>query len=220
MKSKTWFYKYIIPSATRFVVTIYSHCIRLTLVGKENVDIVKESGKPVIYAFIHGRQFFVYHLFGGKNICVMSSTSRDGRLQAAILEKFGFKIAWGSTAKSPVRALIGIIKMMKAGHDSIMAVDGPKGPLYQVKPGILFLAKKCNAVIIPFVFSAKKAVIMKAWDKYMLPKPFTKAVGLYGKPFFPSDNTGKDTIDKESKELQKVLLDLMLDADELSGWQR
>jgi len=216
---KDWTYKYILPSLGWAAVTVYSRLLRLTIVGKERNREVLESDKPVIYAVIHGRQFAVYRVLGYNDLCVMSSTSRDGMLQAGVLKKFGFKIAYGSSAKSPVRALVGMIKLMQAGYNGIMAVDGPKGPIYKVKPGILFLAKKMDAVIVPFVFSSKKAVIMKAWDKYMLPKPFTKTVALFGEPFFPSADSSKDVIDKECEALEKILLDSMKKADELAGWR-
>jgi len=217
MKFKGILYKYIIPAVVKPIITIYSHCLRLTVTGLQEVEKIKKTGKPIIFAVLHGRQFMVYRCFSHKKIGAMSSTSRDGRLQADILKKFGFQIAWGSSGKSPVRALIGLIKIMNAGYDGIMAVDGPKGPIYEVKPGILFLAKKLDAVIIPYIFSAEKAIIMKAWDKYMLPKPFTKVLVEYGEPFEPSKDTSKGTLESERIELENILLNIMNEADKKCG---
>ncbi|MBN2416616.1 lysophospholipid acyltransferase family protein [bacterium] len=218
MKLKKLLYTRIYPPLGWLAITIYSRLLRVRTIGAEVVDTVKADGRPVIYALLHGRQFMVYRCLGHRNISVMTSTSRDGRLQAAVLQRFGFRIAWGSSAKSPVRALVGIIKLMGEGCDSLMAVDGPKGPLYKVKPGILFLAKKTNAVIIPFMFSSRKSVIMTAWDRYMLPKPFTRTVVLFGDPFHPSADTSREVIAAESEALESILIAEMKRADGLSGF--
>jgi len=215
---KDWVYKNILPFLGWAAVTLYSKTLRLQVLGKENADKMINSGKTVIFAVIHGRQFAVYRMLGYNDLCVMVSTSRDGMLAAGVLKKFGFEVAYGSSAKSPVRALLGMIKLMHTGYNGVMAVDGPKGPIYKVKPGILFLAKKMDAVIVPFVFSSKKAVIMKAWDKYMLPKPFAKSVVIFGEPFYTAASTSKDIIEKESLALEKILLDNIRKADKLAGW--
>lgn len=67
--------------------------------------------------------------------------------------------------------------------NSAVAVDGPKGPAFQVKPGIVAIAQKTNAVIVP-VGSAYSNYISfkKAWDKATLPLPFAKAVMHAGEP--------------------------------------
>ena len=98
---------------------------------------------------------------------------------------------------------------MQAGHDTIIAVDGPTGPIYKVKPGALFMAKKTNAMIIPLAFSADPCIILKAWDRYLLPVPFAKAVLIYGKPFKPSSDLSDSVIQKESIKLEKILNNLM-----------
>ena len=218
-KFKNWLYKNILPAAGWLAISGYSKILRKKVYGKKSTEEIIRSGKRVIFAVIHGRQFMVYNTLGYRGLCVMSSTSRDGRLQADVLKRFGFNVAFGSSSSSPVRALVGMIKLMQKGHNGIMAVDGPKGPIYKVKPGILFLAKKTDAVIIPYVFSANRAVIMKAWDKYMLPKPFSKTVVFFGEPYLPSRENDKNTIKKESEELEKILLDNMERADLVSGWK-
>ena len=219
MKTKDWIYTHILPSAGYAAIRFYSRLLRVTVFGRQIVHDLKASEKTIVFAVIHGRQFMSYRMFRNNNLCVMSSPSRDGRLQGEVLTRFGFSVVYGSSSKSPVRAMVGMIKQMqKGGGDGIMAVDGPRGPVYKVKPGILFLAKKLNAVIVPFVFSCERAIIMKAWDKYMLPKPFSKTVVLYGSPFYPSKKTDKDAIAEECLRLETILADSMKRADAEAGY--
>ncbi len=179
--------------------------LQIKSIGYEKLHHYKKTGQKVIYAFWHGRQFILVRYMSNKNISIMSSTSRDGILQANILKKFKYEIISGSSAKSPVRALIGSVQKMREGYDVGFAVDGPRGPLHRVKPGAIFLAKKMQAPIIPISFSANPSIILKSWDKYLLPKPFAKSAIIFGEPFYPSSNLNSNSVDSECKNLENIL---------------
>ncbi|MBN2029358.1 lysophospholipid acyltransferase family protein [bacterium] len=189
--------------------------LQIKSIGYEKLNHYKKNGQKVIYAFWHGRQFLLVRYMSNKNISIMSSTSRDGILQANILKKFKYEIISGSSAKSPVRALIGSIQKMRAGYDVGFAVDGPRGPLHKVKPGAIFLAKKMHVPIIPLSFSAKPAIILNSWDHYMLPKPFSKSAIVFGEPFHPSQNFKSDTINSECSNLENILNHITQQADKM-----
>ncbi|MFC1485153.1 lysophospholipid acyltransferase family protein [bacterium] len=120
--------------------------------------------------------------YGYRSLCIMTSLSKDGDLQSKILSKMGYQIVRGSSSRGGAKGLVGMIRKIKQGYDAAFAVDGPRGPIYQAKPGVIFLAEKTNAVIVPVAVSAKKSWVLNNWDKYMLPKPFTKTVIKYGQP--------------------------------------
>jgi lysophospholipid acyltransferase (LPLAT)-like uncharacterized protein len=211
---KDFIYKNILPGLGWFAINSISRTIRIRTENEHLVDKLKENGQPFIYVFWHGRQFLLVRYFSNRNIAIMSSTSRDGLLQAKILKRFGYEIVYGSSAKSPIRALITAIQKMKMGHILAFAVDGPTGPIHKAKPGAIYIAKKMNACIIPVTFSVKPAVIMKSWDQYMLPKPFAHAILIYGNPFYPSKETDDETIQKECHALEKQLKQMTTDADQ------
>jgi len=195
------------------------HSIYVTLkiksIGDDQFKAYKRKGQKIIYAFWHGRQFLLVRYMSNRNISIMSSTSRDGILQSNILKKFKYEIISGSSAKSPVRALIGSIHKMRAGFDVGFAVDGPTGPLHKVKPGTLFLAKKMDVPIIPISFSAEPAITLRSWDRYLLPKPFAKSVIIFGKAFKPSPYLDNDTIYRECRDLENILNDITKQADRM-----
>ncbi len=211
---KDFIYKNILPYLGWLAINIISITVRICTENEHILDTLKKDGQKFVYIFWHGRQFLLVRYFSNRNIAIMSSTSRDGLLQATILKKFGYEIVYGSSTKSPVRALIGAIQKMKLGYTLAFAVDGPTGPIYKPKPGAIYVAKKMNACIIPVTFSVKPAIIMKSWDKYMLPKPFAKAILLYGKPFYPSNKTDDETIQKECLILEKQLKQMTTDTDQ------
>lgn len=210
-------YKKILPSLAWAAIRALTATLRVETVGKEIVEDLQKQNRRFIYAFWHGRQFLLVHHLSKIHLCVMSSTSRDGRLQAKILSKFGFRIVWGSSNKQPVRALLGAVKTMNTGYDLAIAVDGPTGPIYNVKPGVLFIAKKTNAVIIPTAFSASPSITAKSWDEYLLPKPFSKVTLIYSSPIEPSQDTSDDAIESESKQLELELNRISKQADNIVG---
>lgn len=210
---KNFLYEKVLPPTAWAAIRGLTATLRVETQGKEVVEQLQKDNKRFIYAFWHGRQFLLVHHLSKTHLSVMSSTSRDGKLIANILSKFRFKIIWGSSNKQPVRALLGAVKKLNSGFDLAIAVDGPTGPIYKVKPGVIFIAKKTNAVIIPTAFSAAPSITAKSWDKYILPKPFSKAALIYGAPILPSPDTSDNVIEMESKYLEKELNRISNEAD-------
>lgn len=159
-------------------------------------EIEKKRGK-IAFAFWHGEQFFLIPFFSFKNIGIMVSLSRDGEKQAKLLSSLGYKPIRGSSSKGAISALIELIKYARDGNWTGFALDGPRGPIHQPKPGIIKLAYKTDAKIIPLrVFSSKKWILSKAWDKYFIPKPFSKVILSIRKPLELSG--------KEEEDLKKL----------------
>jgi len=215
MNIKDWSYQHVFPTLAWVSINSLSVTLRIQSIGENNIEQLRKKGKKIVYTLWHGRQFLPVRYMAKKNICIMSSTSHDGILQANILKKFGYEIVYGSSAKLPVRALIGSIQKMRTGFDVAFAVDGPTGPLHKVKPGALYLAKKMNALIVPTTFSAHPAITLKSWDKYLLPKPFAQAVMVFGEPFHPSSDLNENTIQNECRALEKTLTQISDNADSM-----
>ena len=63
-------------------------------------------------------------------------------------------------------------------------VDGPKGPIFQVKHGMIYISQKSGVPIVPMgVAYSKKWIFNKTWDKFQLPKPFSRGVVIFGTPY-------------------------------------
>ncbi|MEJ5166767.1 MAG: lysophospholipid acyltransferase family protein [Thermoanaerobaculia bacterium] len=164
--------------------------------GFEYIRENEKKGGKIAFAFWHGEQFFLIPFFSRKNIGIMVSLSRDGERQARFLSSLGYHPIRGSSSKGAISALIELIKYARNGNWTGFALDGPRGPIHQPKPGIIKLAYKTDAKIIPLrVFSSKKWVLSKAWDKYFIPKPFSKVKLSIRKPL---ELTGNEEIDLKS----------------------
>ncbi len=216
MKIKNLRKKKIFISLIVLLLKIYYMLLRRELTGRKHVDDLIHKSIPIVFVIWHGRQFWVYKTFQKDNCTVMSSTSSDGKLQAAVLKKFGFNIVWGSSNKSPARALLGAVKQMQKGANCLMAVDGPKGPVYKVKPGAIFAAKKLNAHIIPVAFAADRYWTLKAWDQYILPKPFSRSCILFGDSFQIPQDIQNENLDVYCEMIEMKLNRLVKQAETMA----
>lgn len=196
------------------LITLWSITVRLRFVNRHIPAGLKAAGKNVIYAFWHGRQLLLFYSHRNRGVIIPASESRDGDIQAVVLRRFGFEVVRGSSKRKGGRALLGMVDGLRRGKDIALAVDGPRGPICEVKQGVTYLAGKLDKPIIPVATGAKRRWILeKIWDKYMLPVPFTNGVVVYGRPVIVQ-GTSEEELEAKRKELQTALNDVTNEADE------
>ena len=196
------------------ILSLWSRTIRLRSVNSEIPARFVAEGKNFIYAFWHGRQFLLFHCHRDSGVIIPASESRDGEIQAGILKRFGFEVVRGSSKRKGDRALLGMVDGLRKGKNVALAVDGPRGPVYEVKQGITYLAGKLDKPIVPVITSAKRYWILdKIWDKYLLPVPFTTGVVIYGEPITVS-GISEEHLEAKRQELESALNRLMGQADD------
>lgn len=195
------------------LISLWGRSVRTIFINRAIPEKIAAEGKNYIYAFWHGRQFLLLYNHKKAGIILPSSESRDGEIQARILKRFGYGVVRGSSKRKGDRALLGLVDGMRKGKTIALAVDGPRGPIYEVKQGITYLAGKLNKPIVPVSTGAKRFWILeKIWDKYLLPVPFTRGVVIYGDPIIVR-GTGEEELESSSKELAIALNELTDQAD-------
>lgn len=134
------------------------------------------------------------------------SKSHDGELLAILTHSY----QKGRTLRVPYHtrhvALGQMISQLKQGSDvMIVTPDGPRGPRYQVKPGIVLAAREAAASVVPITWSANRFWQLNTWDRLMLPIPFSRIrVGIGEAINFEDSNS----IDSQSESLTNALLAL------------
>ena len=144
---------------------------------------MRARGVPFAYALWHGRMVLPILAHRHQGIVTMASRSKDGEIIARWLSRNGVIPARGSTRKGGGTALQEMIELVQAGHPAALTVDGPKGPPRVVQPGILQLARRTGAWVLPVTGASTRPWFLKSWDRYMVPKPFSRCVVSYGEPF-------------------------------------
>ncbi len=186
---------------------------RIDTVGKAQVQDLLDS-RRFILAFWHSRILLVSYLFKGWNGAILVSRSDDGEIIARVLQCQGHETIRGSTGKGGLRALARQIKCLKEQRrPGVVIPDGPQGPRHRVQPGIIILAQKTGCPIVPVTYSARKAKIFGSWDRFMLPRPFTRCRVVFGDPVRVAADAGKEDLAARRRQLETELCRITDDAD-------
>lgn len=141
---------------------------------------------PGLVAFWHGDQLPLLGQRPGGRLVAPVSLSVDGRLQARILARLGIGHVSGSSSRGGASALRGLWRALRGGALALMAVDGPRGPRGAVKPGVIYLARRTGLPIWPVGVAVSRGWrLRRAWDRYLLPCPFARAIVRVGAPWHP-----------------------------------
>ncbi|MCK9225780.1 MAG: lysophospholipid acyltransferase family protein [Candidatus Muirbacterium halophilum] len=191
---------------------IVSFLIWITLrVEIKNHSILTEllkNKKSFILSFWHGEQFALTRFMKNFGLYILTSMSRDGETQTKILSGLGYKCVRGSSSKGGMKAILQLIKIIKNEDYApvAMAVDGPKGPIYEPKDGFLYLAKKTSIPILPVRVEYKNAYMLKkAWDKYQFPIPFSKIIICFSDIIEVNEH---DDIEQYKEKFKNTMLNL------------
>jgi len=108
----------------------------------------------------------------------MASAGKDGQIITQFLNFFGSKTVRGSARNNSVQALKAFIRELKLdNYCASIAIDGPKGPAFKPKPGILEISRLTKKSVFSVGISYSSAwTFKKTWDKSRLPKPFSKVI--------------------------------------------
>ena len=174
--------------------------------------------KSCIYAMWHKNQFLVHGIEDKAHLSIQISTSLDGEIIARIVERMGFKVVRGSAERrGAVQSTMQMITRLNEGESVAMMVDGPRGPLHKVKSGVVKLAQKTGAPIIPVHwYSPQKTFItLPSWDKMRTPFGDCKILNLYGDPIYVKPDATDEEILKVKEEIKNQLFALEAKAPEL-----
>jgi lysophospholipid acyltransferase (LPLAT)-like uncharacterized protein len=175
--------------------------IRL-LLSTVKIDMVNysEPKSGGIISGWHGRIILATKAFRGRGYWTMISQSRDGELQYGIFRRLGFNSIRGSTGRGGIKALMEAVRELKKGAVLCFTPDGPRGPSGVVQGGLMVMAKKSGQPIIPIGMATNRRWLIKSWDRYMVPKPFSRGVMVFGDPIYvPAEAT-----DEEVERLRQV----------------
>jgi lysophospholipid acyltransferase (LPLAT)-like uncharacterized protein len=149
-----------------------------------------------------------------EGIVTMASRSKDGELIAGWLVSNGYSVVRGSSTRGGSQALREMVRRVRSGRAAALTVDGPTGPPRTVQPGIVQLARLTGGWILPITYSSSRPQFLSSWDRYLLPRPFSRNVVAYGEPFLidPEVSDGET-----QRRITASLDDVTREADRATG---
>jgi lysophospholipid acyltransferase (LPLAT)-like uncharacterized protein len=161
--------------------------------GFEAVKALIDGGQHIILSFWHRRLVMMPLSYPFKRcdadgnvrgVAILSSDSKDGEISAAIWRHLGIHAVRGTASHGGgAQGLVKMIQVVRQGWDLGITPDGPRGPRFELKPGVIAVARKTRAWVVPVTVAYSSAWQLKTWDKMLIPKPFSKVAVLYGEPY-------------------------------------
>lgn len=188
--------------------------VRVRTLYLDRLAQARELGRPILYAFWHGRQLALFKANPEAVLTVMTSLSRDGEMQASICKRFGLKVVRGSSSRRGFSGLMALGRRLKEGISVGMAVDGPRGPAFEAKSGIVVLARRSGSPIVPITAGFRRRWQLKrAWDRFLIPLPFARATVAYGEPILVSKQATSQQMREATARLTESLQTLTAEVD-------
>jgi lysophospholipid acyltransferase (LPLAT)-like uncharacterized protein len=190
-------------------VLLVALTMRFEVFGWENWEAARRLGKGLIYTFWHREIFAATWFWRKRGIVVMTSRNFDGEYIARIIRWHGYGAARGSSSKGAGRALVEMIRCLRAGVDTAFTIDGPRGPRFVAKRGSVILSRASGAAILCFHVAVRSAyVFRKTWDQTQFPYPFSKAAVFIAPPIVVAEGSDDAAQDAKQQEVQRTLDEL------------
>jgi len=205
----------------RGLALMFSTC-RVRQLHQEYWDTYYTPGQSGILLTWHRAAIFFLAHFGGYHPAVMISRSNDGELLARFLRVMGGVPVRGSSSGGGMAGLREMARFLEGGPRRYAATvaDGPRGPRYVAKDGLIRLSSHTGLPLAPLMWSADRAWrLNNTWDKTMIPKPFAKVIIDFGPPRSYLPNLAKDDLEAARLDLQAEMIELKDRLDAMTGYQ-
>lgn len=204
--------KHFLGGLVFLVARLIGLTIRLRVIGRE-----PKEGVGAIFVGWHGKSFIPANHFAGKGVWALFSLSNDGELQSKIFKKFGFRVIRGSTGRGGARALIESIRVLREGGRMAITPDGPRGPAGVVQPGIMAMAQKSGAALVPVGTGANPCARLGTWDRYMVPWLGARAAIVFGEPIYVPAGAGAEEVEAIRLQVQAAIAEADAAAERAVG---
>lgn len=147
--------------------------------------------------------------FPNRQGAALISASRDGDLLSDAIHRFDYDVVRGSSSKLGATALLQLGDVLARRGDVVITPDGPRGPAYELGPGIIFLAQKTGAAVLPINMEYSSCWRVKSWDRFIVPRPFSKVRVIIGRPERIKSTSSDEEFEAERLRLQNVMMSLV-----------
>jgi lysophospholipid acyltransferase (LPLAT)-like uncharacterized protein len=174
-------------------------------------------GKPVTENYIgalwHNRLLIfplvLRRFFPNRRGAALISASRDGDLLTDAIRRFGYDVIRGSSSRLGASAMLQLTQELASGHDVVITPDGPRGPVYVLGPGIVFLAQKSGSAVLPMNLEYSRCWRLGSWDRFIIPQPFSTVRVLVGRPHPVKSTDSPEEFETERVRVQEAMMSLV-----------
>ena len=197
----------VVPRIAAAVVRLLGSTWRFEVIAEEGVTPVLfgQTTGPEIYCFWHQCVLPCTVYFRHSHATIIVSRSFDGELVTRFLNLFGYGAARGSSSSGGREGLLGLKSVIESGGPAIFTADGPRGPIYRTKMGPIKLTELTGAPIGAFHLEPERAWVLKSWDRFLIPKPFTRICVSWARSTRMQDESTPELAEAKREELNAAI---------------
>ncbi|MFL6584232.1 MAG: lysophospholipid acyltransferase family protein [Chthoniobacterales bacterium] len=211
MKVEDWRTRLLIASAYR-IFQLWARTLRFEIDDRAGIVGVPPSGRFIATVW-HNRLFLfpyvVRRFLPETQGAALVSASRDGAILAEVLKRFHFGAVRGSSSRRGATALLELAEVIARGGEAAITPDGPRGPAYELGPGIIVLAQKSGADVLPMNVEFSSYWRLKTWDRFIIPKPFSKVRVIFDQRYQVRATQTDAEFEAERLRLQETMMSLV-----------
>ena len=211
MKLESWRARALIEFGLA-LFRLWARTLRFRVEDPANI-LAASRDQAFILAVWHNRLLLLPPVFSlcfpyRHNVGLISASS-DGDVVSILVERFGHGTVRGSTSRKGVIALRQLVDALAAGTNVLITPDGPRGPLYEVGQGVIFLAQKSGAAVVPMHMEYTSSWRLKSWDRFFVARPFSEVRIIFGAPLHVERTTGAEQFEAERLRLQNAMMSVV-----------
>ncbi len=207
----------IVPRLVWALLMTVGRTWRFEVLAEEGVTPAFHGFTPSreIYCFWHRCVLACAFYYRSTHATILISQSFDGELITRTLQLLGYRAVRGSSSRGGREGLLGLRQVLDRGTPAIFTADGPRGPIYRSKLGPVKLAQLTGAPIGCFHLEPERAWVANSWDRFQIPKPFTRIAVSWGNWTYVSEEA-----DNEELEPARAQLDANLESARMRALRR
>jgi lysophospholipid acyltransferase (LPLAT)-like uncharacterized protein len=173
---------------------------------------VDASSERFIYAFWHDSM--LAPMTTRTKIEMLVSQHADGELVAGVCQWVGFGLIRGSSTRGGFEALVNMINRSDSQAHLGFTPDGPKGPRHRVQVGMIYVASRTGVPIVPCGYGFTHARRLRSWDRFAVPRPFSRIVGVVCEPIHVPPNLDRAGLESWRIRVEEAFLEATAQAED------
>lgn len=190
------------------VIQLYTKCLSFTFYDDAGIY-SQPSNHPYIYVFWHNRIFTLGSAFRiispETRVACLTSASKDGALLESVMNEQGIDAVRGSTSRRGRAAMVEMMRKIRGGHGVGISPDGPRGPVYELNPGVLKLAAATKRELVLVQADYSDYWELKTWDGFRIPKPFSRVTICFNAPQAVKKGLSEEEEQKLKSSIEETL---------------
>jgi lysophospholipid acyltransferase (LPLAT)-like uncharacterized protein len=191
------------------VIRLIGSTLRMTVEDRGGI-LDQPEHPPVIIAFWHNRTalmaYFYERYCRGRVALTFISRSRDGQFMTDVAARFGIRAVRGSSSRHGTSAMLSAIRAASDQNvDLVITPDGPRGPRYEVRPGLIRLAQATQRPIVAVTYELGWKRELNSWDRFHVPLPFATCRLITGDPIVVPENATDEELGAISARISESL---------------